>query len=78
MATAEKTAKPGFAKRVGNFFSRIKKFFVNMWHELKKVTWPSKTDVVKYSIVVIVFMVVMGIVIGLIDAGAAWLSQTII
>ena len=71
MANAvEKKDKPSFIKRVGNFFKRIGRFFKNMWHELKKVTWPSKMEVLKYSLVVFVFMVIMGVIIGLIDFGS--------
>ena len=56
MANAvEKKAKPSFFVRVGNFFKRIGRFFKNMWHELKKVTWPSGKDVLNYSLVVIRF-----------------------
>ena len=46
MANAvEKKDKPSFIKRVGNFFKRIGRFFKNMWHELKKVSWPSVKEV---------------------------------
>ena len=64
MANAvEKKDKPSFIKRVGNFFVRIGRYFKNMWHELKKVSWPSKKDVFNYSLVVFAFMVVMGVII---------------
>ena len=48
-----------------------------MWHELKKVTWPTKKDVLNYSLVVFAFMVVMGIIIGVIDLGSAALVDLI-
>ncbi len=79
MANAvEKKAKPSFFVRVGNFFKRIGRFFKNMWHELKKVTWPSGKDVLNYSLVVFVFMVIMGIIIGLIDFGSGALIDLIV
>ena len=41
-----KNANPGFfkraGKRIGSFFKGIGRFFLNMKHELKKVTWPTK------------------------------------
>ena len=49
-----------------------------MWHELKKVTWPSGKDVLNYSLVVFVFMVIMGIIIGLIDFGSGALIDLIV
>ena len=75
---AEKKAKPGFVQRIGNFFKRIGRYFKNMWHELKKVTWPTKKDVLNYSLVVFAFMVVMGIIIGVIDLGSGALVDLIV
>ena len=79
MANAvEKKDKPSFIKRVGNFFKRIGRYFKNMWHELKKVSWPSKKDVLNYSLVVFAFMVVMGVIIGLMDFGSGALIDLIV
>ena len=74
----EKKDKPCFIKRVGNFFKRIGRFFKNMFHELKKVSWPGKKEVVNYTIVVFAFMVIMGIIIGLIDFGSGALIDLIV
>ena len=49
---------------------RIAKPFKNMVAELKKVTWPTKKALVNYTLVVLAFMVLMGIIIGLFDLGA--------
>ena len=70
--------KPGFIKRIGNSFKRIGRFFKNMFHEMKKVSWPGKKEVVNYSIVVFAFMVIMGIIIGLIDFGSGALIDLIV
>lgn len=51
--------------------TRIAKPFKNMWTELKRVTWPTKRKLIVYSAIVLVFMLCMGIVIGLFDAGAS-------
>ena len=42
-----------------------------MYYELKKVTWPSKHKLITYSIIVLLFMLFMGVVIGLLDMGAS-------
>ena len=55
--------------------ARISKPFKNMWYELKKVTWPSKHKLITYSVIVLVFMLFMGIVIGLLDTGASALVR---
>ncbi len=70
--------KPSFFKRVANFFMKIGLAFKNMVAELKKVTWPSRKELVNYSIVVIAFMVLMAVVIGLLDLGASQLVQALI
>ena len=86
--TAEKTEKAvkksGESKlsKILNWFktlpARISKPFKNMYYELKKVTWPSKEKLIAYSIIVLVFMLFMGIVIGLLDMGASALVRMLI
>ncbi len=51
--------------------------FKNMWHELKQVTWPTKKDLINYTCIVLVFMVFMGVVIGLLDTGASKLVTAV-
>ena len=79
MANAvEKKAKPSFGERFVGFFKNIGRYFKNMWHELKKVTWPTKKEVLNYSLVVFAFMVVMGIIIGVIDFGSGALVDLVV
>ena len=54
-----------------NLPQKIAKPFRNMYYELKKVTWPSKHKLITYSIIVLLFMLFMGVVIGLLDMGAS-------
>ena len=61
-----------------NLPKRISKPFKNMYYELKKVTWPSKQKLIAYSVIVLVFMLFMGIVIGLLDMGASALVRMLI
>ena len=49
-----------------------------MYYELKKVTWPSKEKLIAYSIIVLVFMLFMGVVIGLLDMGATTLVKMLV
>ena len=78
----QKTGKPSFGTRFVNFFknlpANIARPFRNMYHELKKVTWPSKKDVINYTLIVLAFMVFMGVVIGLLDLGASSLIRALI
>ena len=80
MAKAEenkKDAKLSFKERCVNFFKGIGRSFKNMFHELKKVSWPTKKELLNYSIVVFVFMIVMGVIIGVFDLGAGALIKLI-
>ena len=76
--TAQKTGS-GKLGKILNWFKtlpkRISKPFKNMYYELKKVTWPSKHKLITYSVIVLVFMLFMGIVIGLLDTGASALVR---
>ena len=74
--------KLSFPKKFGLFFKnlglRIGGSFKDMYSELKKVTWPTRKEMINYTLVVLAFMLVMGVVIGLLDGGAAWLVSAII
>ena len=76
--TAQKAAEGKLSKIIAWFKAlpkRISKPFKNMYYELKKVTWPSKHKLITYSIIVLVFMLFMGVVIGLLDIGASKLIE---
>ena len=79
---AEKKTETGRMAKIVKWFrnlpQRISKPFKNMYYELKKVTWPSKQKLIAYSIIVLVFMLFMGIVIGLLDMGASALVKLLI
>ena len=78
----QKDAKPSFWKKLTHFFknlpANIARPFLNMWRELRKVTWPTKHDLVSYTLIVVAFMVFMGVVIGLLDMGSSALIQALI
>ncbi len=80
--TGDNKEKAGFFTKVGlffkNFFLKVVNSFKNMAFELKKVTWPTRSELINYSLVVLVFMVAMAVIIGIIDTGAAKFSQWII
>lgn len=49
--------------------NNILKFVKESRDELKKVSWPSRQTTVKYTLIVIISSVVVGMVIGAIDYG---------
>lgn len=79
---ANTAEKKNIFKRIGGFFVNLAKGigrkFKEMYFELKKVTWPTKKDMINYSIVVLVFIVIMGVIIGVIDLGAGKLVELLV
>ena len=78
----KKTEKPGFFTRAKNWIvalpGRIATAFKNMAAELKKVAWPSKKDLINYSVLVIAFVVVLAVIVGLLDTGSSLLVKKLI
>ncbi|ALX65564.1 preprotein translocase subunit SecE [Microbacterium sp. XT11] len=71
-ATREK--KPGF---FGRFFGGIALFFRQVIAELRKVVTPTRKELIKFTAVVLVFvLIVLGIVYGL-DTLFAWLTHVV-
>lgn len=60
-ASKSKSEKPGF-------FARTKSYFTSVRSEMKRVVWPSKKDLLNYSVAVCVSLIVVGVVIALLDA----------
>ena len=50
-----------------NVFARIKNWFVDMKAELKRVVWPSFKKVRQNTLIVLVFVLVVGAVIWVLD-----------
>ena len=82
MSENKKTEKKGFMARAKDFVvalpGRVKNAFKNMVAELKKVSWPSKKDLVNYSLVVIGFVVVLAVIVGLLDTASSSLVKLLI
>ena len=70
-SSAKSGEKKGPIAWCSRLIKKIGKAFYNMYHELKKVTWPTKSALINYSIVVLLFLVVMGVIIGVFDLGAS-------
>lgn len=55
-----KNAKPTFLGRIKNYFTAVKT-------EMRRVVWPSKQELVNYSVAVVVSLIVVGVVIAVLD-----------
>ena len=82
-------AKTNASDKKQNFFQKFILFFKNlglrfgrsfkdMYAELKKVTWPTRKELLNYTLVVLAFMATMAVIIGALDAGVAWLVSVLI
>jgi len=47
---------------------RLRRFFHGVWSELKKVHWPSRQELVTYTLVVIVAVALVGAFIWVLDS----------
>ena len=74
-----KKAEQGFFARAKVWCAalpgRISGAFKNMVAELKKVAWPSKKDLINYSILVIGFVVALAVVVGVLDTASSFLVK---
>ncbi|MGI6240001.1 MAG: preprotein translocase subunit SecE [Christensenellales bacterium] len=81
-AGAKDSKKPNLLKRFlmfwANLFLGIARAFKNTYYELKKVTWPTRRDLINYSTITLGFMVFMGIIIYLIDLGSGALVDLLL
>lgn len=82
MSENKEVKKPGFFSRAVDFCKalpkRIAGAFKNMAAELKKVAWPSKKDLINYSIIVIGFVVVLALVVGVLDTASSFVVKKLI
>ena len=60
-------AEKALAKKEPGFFAKLGAFFVESWQELKKVSWPSKTEVKNFTLVVISAVVFTGLCLYIFD-----------
>ncbi|MEU6641043.1 preprotein translocase subunit SecE [Saccharomonospora sp. NPDC046836] len=76
--TSDKAAKPAGKDRPtpkrtrkdtkrGNLFSRFVRFVREVWAELRKVIWPTRKQMVTYTIVVLVFVAFMIALVYVLD-----------
>ena len=61
-----KTVSVNSTERLG-LFGRMSLFLRQVMFELKKVVWPTKEQMVTYTAVVVVFVIIMGLIIAALD-----------
>lgn len=66
---ADKAERKADRKAKGNLFARIMLFIRQTVAELRKVIWPTRSELINYTWVVLVFVFVMAVIIGVMDFG---------
>ncbi len=54
------------------WYKRFGKFLKESWAELKKVTWPSRPEVISTTIVVILSVIFFGFYLFFLDVAFGW------
>ena len=66
--------KPNFFVRI---FRKIKKFFKDIFGEMRKVVWTSKEDLIKSTKLVLATVVTVGLAIAVVDTLFSWIINSI-
>lgn len=61
-----------------SFFNRIVKYFKDVKSEMKKVVWPTFARVRQNTLIVIIYVLLVGIVIWALDWAFTWLVSFIV
>lgn len=67
LAKKEKKAQEKADGTYKGIFARMALFFRQMVAELRKVIWPTRKELINYTWIVLVFVVIMGAYIGVLD-----------
>ncbi len=58
-----------------SLYQRAKSYLTSVYNELKKVHWPGRTQLMAYTGVVLVSVVIVGFIIWLFDTGLGFLLE---
>ena len=65
MERVQVAAQPG--NRLVGWFDRTRHFLVAVREEMRKVTWPTRDELIKATRMIVILSILLGIVIGLMD-----------
>jgi preprotein translocase subunit SecE len=71
MSERQADKKPGL-------ISRLKKYAKGSWNELKKVHWPNKSELITYTSVVLVAVVIVSAMIWVVDSAISFVLELLI
>jgi preprotein translocase subunit SecE len=56
----------------------VKTYFLEVYMEAKRVTWPSKKDALKGTYIVVITVLIAALFLGFVDVTLAWVIQKFI
>ena len=65
-------------KESGDAMNQVMKFFNEVKAELKKVTWPTRDELIGATAIVCIVVVVFSVILGLMDAFFSYIIGTVI
>lgn len=77
-SSAAKVAKAPRVKRRFTPFAAIGQYFVGAWRELRQVRWPNRKQTWALTLAVILFSLVLGAIIFLLDLGFTYLFKQVV
>ena len=66
---ASKKAAPSVKAGETGFFGRIRNHLRAVRAEMRRVTWPSKTELTNYSVAVVAMLIFFGVAVWAVDTG---------
>jgi preprotein translocase subunit SecE len=66
------------AKAKGGILSWRPRWIADIITELRKVVWPTRQDTVHLTVVVLIVATIIGLALGGLDLGFAWLAENIL
>ncbi|HHV72909.1 MAG TPA: preprotein translocase subunit SecE [Clostridia bacterium] len=64
--------------KLKKFFSGLARYFREVKAEMKKVTWPSRKEIVSNTLIVIVAVIIASIIVGVFDLAVVGVLKSII
>jgi preprotein translocase subunit SecE len=71
VATQPVPERPGPARRLSGFLQGVVAYLQEVRAEVRKITWPTRDELRRTTFVIIVFVIVIGIIIGIMDVIAS-------
>ena len=58
----------GKGRKVGGMIERIRRYLAAVRAEVQRVSWPSRREVITFTLLIVLMVVALGLYLGLVDA----------